>query len=153
MFWSTNPLLLFRNSTMCFLFGGALVLYVCYTWKSIRFLSYFYAINIKILLKMIYLLITKITKIKSAYRWKFIQYYTFVCSACIDMKFVCLNIQLGYTVPQCEFMINYDVFFPAKVIYHTFGELGRVEQIWVFIVNLKNMFSHFNNKWGCLRNI
>lgn len=100
---------------------------------------------------MIYLLITKITKIKSAYRWKCIQYYTFVCSACIDMKFVCLNIQLGYTVPQCEFMINYDVFFPAKVIYHTFGELGRVEQIWVFIVNLKNMFSHFNNKWGCLQ--
>lgn len=135
------------------MFNYTLVLYVCYTWKNIRFLSYFYAINIKILLKMIYLLITKITKIKSAYRWKFIQYYTFVCSACIDMKFVCLNIQLGYTVPQCEFMINYDVFFPAKVIYHTFGELGRVEQIWVFIVNLKNMFCHFNNKWGCLRNI
>lgn len=135
------------------MFNWFLVLYVCYTWKSIRFLSYFYDINIKILLKMIYLLITKITKIKSAYRWKFIQYYTFVCSACIDMKCVCLNIQLGYTVPQCEFMINYDVFFPAKVIYHTFGDLGRVEQIWVFKVNLKNMFSHFNNKWGCLRNI
>lgn len=50
-------------------------------------------------------------------------------SACIDMKFVCLNIQLGYTAPQCEFMIKYDVFSPAKVIYHTFGELGRVEQI------------------------